>query len=119
MTFEKLLLESIDESLAYLGKQAKQAVYFHLKNTYALSEDNIPYRIEDFTEAIEDIFQAGAKMLEIKIMEILFAKMGQGYVSIDEPESWEFINYVYALRNRGLCFSLSPPLYRPQKKCDL
>ena len=107
MTFENLLLESIDEGLACLGEQTKQAVYQHLKNKYSLNKQDIPYIIEDFTDAIEDIFQAAAKLLEIKIMKILFTKMGDVNVPIENPESWEFTNYIYAIRNRGLLPQLS------------
>jgi hypothetical protein len=108
MTFENVLLEAIDEGLSCLGEQTKQAVYVHLKNKYALSKKDIPYRVEDFTEALEDTFQVGAKLLEIKIMKILFAKMGCGYIRMEKPECLEFTNYVYALRNRALCSVLSP-----------
>jgi hypothetical protein len=118
MIFEEVLLEAIDEGLACLGEQAKQAVYSHLKNKYSLSKKDIPYRIEDFTEALEDTFQAGAKLLEIKIMKILFAKVGHGYVPMEKPESLEFSSYAYALRNRGLCFLLLPALAQPQRKCE-
>ena len=107
MTFENLLLESIDEGLACLGEQTKQAVYQHLKTKYSLSKQDIPYIIEDFTDALEDIFQVAAKLLEIKIMKILFRKMGDVNVSIDNPENWEFTNYIYALRNRDLLPRLS------------
>jgi hypothetical protein len=117
MTFEDLFLEAIDEGLSFLGEQTKQSIYSHLKNKYALSKQEIPYRIEDFTEALEDTFQAGAKLLEIKIMKILFVKMGHGYVPIDRPECLEFTNYVYALRNRGLCSVLSLAFCQPQRKC--
>jgi len=113
MTFENVLLESIDEGFDCLGEQAKQAVYFHLKNKYSLSKQDIPYRIEDFTNAIEDIFQMGAKLLEIKIIKILFAKIGEGYVPMEKPESLEFSSYISALRNRSLCFLLSPALCQP------
>jgi hypothetical protein len=119
MTFENVLLESIDEGLDCLGEQTKQAVYLHLKNKYALCKQEIPYRIEDFTEALEDTFQAGAKLLEIKIMKILFVKMGHGYVPIDRSECLEFTNYVYALRNSGSCSVLSPTSRQPKRKCAL
>jgi hypothetical protein len=108
MTFENLLLEAIDEGLTCLGEQTKQSVYLNLKNRYSLSKKDIPYRIEDFTLALEDIFQAGAVLLEIKIMKILFAKVGYGYIRLERTESLDFTNYIYALRNMGLCFSLSP-----------
>lgn len=107
MTFENLLLESIDESLDCLGEQTKKAVYQHLKNKYQLSKQDIPYIIEDFTDAIEDIFQAAAKLLEIKIMKTLFTKIGDVNVPIDDPKSWEFTNYIYALRKRDLLPRLS------------
>ena len=107
MTFENILLESIDEGLDCLGEQTKKTVYQHLKNKYSLSKQDIPYIIEDFTDAIEDIFQAAAKLLEIKIMKILFQKIGDVNVPIDDPESWEFTNYIYTLRDRGLLPQLS------------
>lgn len=119
MTFEQVLLEAIDEGLACLGEEAKQAVYLHLKTNYALDRQDIPYRIEDFAEAIEETFQAGAGLLEIKIMKNLFAKVGNGYVSLESPESLEFTSYVYALRNSGFCSSLSYSFCQPQKKCGL
>jgi len=119
MTFEDVLLEAIDEGLSCLGEQVKQSVYLHLKNKFNVSKHDIPYMIEDFTEAIEDTFQAGAKLLEIKIMKILFAKVGCGYVRMETHESLEFTSYVYALRNRGLCHCISPTFCQPQRKRKL
>ena len=114
MIFEKVLLESIDEGLGCLGEKTKQAVYLHLKNNYSLSKEDIPYRIEDFTSAIENIFQKGALLLEIKIMKLLFAKIGHRYIRMEKPDSLEFASYVYALRNSSLCGRLSSALYQPQ-----
>jgi hypothetical protein len=114
MTFEKLLLESIDEGLDCLGEKTKQAVYSHLKNTYSLSKEDIPYRIEDFTAAIENTFQKGALLLEIKIMKVLFAKIGYRYIRMEKPENLQFASYVHALRNSGLCCRSPPALYQLQ-----
>jgi len=119
MTFEEVLVEAIDEGLNCLGEQTKQAIYLHLKNKYSLNKQDLPYKIEDFTEALDDTFQAGAKLLEIKIMKILFAKVGQGYVPLEKPESLEFSSYVYALRNRGSRFLLLMGLCQPQRKYEL
>ncbi|MBN1784810.1 MAG: hypothetical protein JW815_03645 [Candidatus Bathyarchaeota archaeon] len=101
MIFEKVLLESIDEGLGWLGENTKQAVYLHLKNNYSLSKEDIPYRIENFTAAIENTFQKGALLLEIKIMKVLFAKIGYRYINIENPENLQFASYVYALKNSG------------------
>ena len=110
MKFEEALLESIDESLARLGEQTKQAIYFHLKNKYSLNKQEIPYRIEDFTAALEETFQEGAGLVEIQIMKILYGKVGPGYVPIQKPESLEFRRYIHLLRNCESYFSISPAL---------
>ena len=114
MIFEKVLLESIEEGLDCLGEKTKQAIYLHLKNNYSLNKKDIPYRIEDFTAAIENTFQKGALLLEIKIMKVLFAKIGYRYIRMEKPESLEFASYVYALRNSGLCCQSSSALYQSQ-----
>jgi len=114
MIFEKVLLESIDEGLGFLGEQTKQAVYLHLKNNYSLNKEDIPYRIKDFTAAIENTFQKGALLLEIKIMKVLFAKTGYRYIGMEKVESLEFASYVYALRNSGLWCRPSPALCKLQ-----
>ena len=110
MTFEKVLLDAIDEGLHSLGEETKQAFYSHLKNQHSLTKQDIPYRIEDFTQALEDVFQVGAKLLEIEILKILYSKLGPGYVPLERPENFEFSSYVYALRNRESCFSFSTAL---------
>lgn len=102
MNFEKFLLEAVDESLSWLGESAKQTIYFHLETEYNISKQDIPYRIEDFTEAIEDIFGLGAKLLEIKIMKNLFTKMGYLQPHFHTQQSLEFIKYIESARNHGI-----------------
>jgi hypothetical protein len=68
MSFEELLLEAIDEGFSWLGESEKQTIYFYLEKKYKISKRDIPFRIEDFAEAIEDIFGLGAKLLEIRII---------------------------------------------------
>jgi len=48
--FEKLLIEAVDEALASLGESAKQSIYFHLENKFKIAKNEIPYRLEDFTD---------------------------------------------------------------------
>ena len=117
MKFEKILLESIDEGLDCLGEPAKQAIYFQLKNKYALNKQDIPDRIKIFTKAIEDIFQTGALLLEIKIMKILFNKIGQGNVVIDNTECLDFASYVYALKTKGCASCCHLPLSNYKNWC--
>ena len=100
MSFEKLLLEAIDEGLSSLGETSKQAIYFHLEKNYKLTKQGIPFRIEDFTEAIENIFGVGAKVLEIRIMKNLFKNMGYPfpYFRPCTHEYLEFTKYIKSAR---------------------
>jgi len=74
--FNRLLLEAIDEGLSSIGESSKQAIYFHLEKAFKVKRQEIPYRIEDFTAAIEKIFGLGANFLEILIMKRLYEKVG-------------------------------------------
>jgi hypothetical protein len=77
--FDSILLESIDQALLSLGENAKSAVYFHLTTKFAISGHNIPDRIDDFSEAIDQIFGRGARQLEILILKILNQKIDCAY----------------------------------------
>jgi len=100
-SFEKLLLEAVDEGLSSLGDSAKHAIYFHLKNTFNISKRDIPFKIEDFVDALEKIFGFGAKPIEILIMKRLYEKVG-GAVEYPEHENLVFTEYVAAARQSFL-----------------
>ncbi len=72
--FSTILLESIDEAFLTLGNQTKSLLYFYLETRFAISKQDIPARIGDFSEAIEQIFGSGAQNLEILIMKFLNEK---------------------------------------------
>jgi len=92
--FEEFLLEAIDEGLSLFGESAKQAVYCHLGKTFKITRQDIPYRLEEFTDAIEGIFGAGAKILEIQIMKCLFKKVGHTFKNYPRPKDLTFTEYV-------------------------
>ena len=96
--FEKLLLEAIDEGLDVLGESSKQVVYFNLEKTFMMNRLDIPYRIEEFTDAIERIFGTGAKILEIQIMKCLFKKADYPLKYCPQQKSLEFAEYVEAVK---------------------
>ena len=74
-SFQKILLEVIDETLLNLGETVKTSIYFHLKNSFNIKRQDIPHKIEDFSEALEQMFGVGAKYLEISFMKSLHAKI--------------------------------------------
>lgn len=74
-SFDDLLLEAIDEAFSSLGESVKVAIYFHLENTFGITKNDIPSRIADFSDALEKIFGAGARHLEILFMKNLHPKI--------------------------------------------
>jgi hypothetical protein len=75
--FEKILLESVDEGLSSLGQSSRRAIYFHLEKSFNVKKQEIPFKIEVFSDAIEKIFGRGANFLEIVIIKRLHKKTGE------------------------------------------
>jgi hypothetical protein len=100
-SFEKLLLEAVDEGLSSLCSSSKQAVYSLLENMFNISKRNIPYKIEEFADALEKIFGLGAKPIEILIIRRLNEKVG-GVVEYPQHKELVFAEYVAAARQSFL-----------------
>ena len=98
MDFEELLMEAIDEGLSLLGESSKQVVYCYLEKTFKMNRLDIPYRIEEFIDAIERIFGTGAKILEIQIMKCLFKRVEYSIKNYSDPKNLTFIEYVAAVK---------------------
>ncbi len=73
--FNDLLLEAIDESLASLGENVKTAVYFYLETSFKIERQEIPERIAEFSDALDRIFNLGARHLELLFMRTLHSKI--------------------------------------------
>ena len=80
-SFFKMLGEAIDEAFSSLGESARDAIYFHLEKSFGIRNSEIPYRIDDFSNALEKIFGPGARHLEIMFMKNLYAKVKIDYQS--------------------------------------
>lgn len=96
-SFDKLLLEAMDEALASLGESARQAIYFHLEKRFKIRKSEIPYRISEFTEGLEKIFGFGAQFIEILVMKRLHEKIGEP-LEWDKKKELVFAEYVVAAR---------------------
>ena len=73
--FDDILLEAIDEALISLGENVKTAVYFHLATSFNIERQEIPERIAEFSDALERIFNLGARHLEVLFMRSLHSKI--------------------------------------------
>jgi len=92
------MIEAVDEVFSSIGHSCKQAIYFRLENTFKIKKQEIPLKIEDFANAIEQIFGIGAKFIEMKIIEVLHEKT-QDFVYFPEKEDLVFTEYVAGLRS--------------------
>lgn len=78
-SFCDTLLEAIDEAFSSLGESSKTAIYFHLENSMGIKKQEIPFRIDDFQNALEKIFGLGARLLEILFVKNLHGKIKTTY----------------------------------------
>ncbi len=95
--FETAMTEAIDEGFSLFGHSTKQDIYFHLENTFKIKKQEIPCKIEEFADAIEQIFGAGAKLVEIRIIEALHER-NKDFVHLPKKGNLEFTDYVVNLR---------------------
>jgi hypothetical protein len=106
-TFNKLLLEAVDDALSSLGESAKLSIYFHLENRFKVAKNEIPYRLQDFADGLEKIFGLGAHFIEILIMKNLFEKVGQP-LEWSENKELSFVEYVAAAKQSFLKKNVKP-----------
>ncbi len=97
-SFETALLDAVDESFAPFGRFGKQVIYLHLENTFKIKKQEIPCKIEEFADAIEQIFGTGAKLIEIRIIEALHER-NQNFVHFPKKGQLAFAEYVDDLRS--------------------
>jgi hypothetical protein len=94
--FEAVILEAVDEIFSSFGDSSKKAIYFQLEKTFKIKKTQIPLKIEDFAHAIEQIFGAGAKFIELRIIETLHRKT-PNFVYFPKMDDVLFTEYVTGL----------------------
>jgi hypothetical protein len=76
----------------------------HLEKNFKIKKQDIPNKFEEFTNALEEIFGPGAKLLEIQIIKHLYEKVGNDFEYFPEKDELLFTDYVEAcmrsFRNR-------------------
>jgi hypothetical protein len=73
--FQKTFLEAVEEGLSSLGESPKQAILFHLENSFKIRREEIPRNLTEFRKALERIFGPGTPYLEKLILKKLYAKL--------------------------------------------
>ena len=96
-SFDAIITETVDEIFSSFGHTCKQALYFQLEKTFKIKKQEIPLKIEDFADAMEQIFGIGAKIIETKMIEMLHKK-AKDFVYFPKNEDLVFTEYVASLR---------------------
>lgn len=79
--FDQILLDSIDEALCILSESVKTSIYFHLWDKFEIKKQEIPNKLDEFSDALESIFGIGARQLEILFMKSLYSKISLEFKS--------------------------------------
>ena len=91
------IMEAVDESLTAFGESVKQVIYYQLENSYHVRKQDIPRRIEEFVKTVEGIFGIGARLIEMKILETLYAR-AKSFAYFPEGKDLVFKDYVQSVR---------------------
>jgi hypothetical protein len=90
-TSSSVLLQAIDEGLLVLGERVRYAIYYHIESKSHLRRQEIPFRVQAFHEALQDIFGAGSEVIEKLIARSLYRKIG---LSFKAHRNWTLVDYI-------------------------
>jgi len=98
--FEKILLETIDESMVQVfGNTSTGVIYNFIEGNHDLKKEDIPENLEIFSSILEKMFGFGATFLEKLVLKKLYMKLGLKY---EEKEGYKFLDYIKELKSRVL-----------------
>jgi hypothetical protein len=95
--FENTLIGAIDESLSLFKNLDKQEIYAYLENAFNIRKQEIPCKIEEVTDAMNQMFGIGAKLIEIKIIETVHKSIPE-FIFTPKGSAIIFEEYVASLR---------------------
>jgi hypothetical protein len=95
--FNAAIIEAVEESFSLFSTPVKEAAYLHLEKAFKIKKQEIPSRIEDFADAMEQMFGVGAKLIQIRIIEALHKKI-KGFMFFPKKGDVDFKEYVASLR---------------------
>jgi hypothetical protein len=94
--FEKSLIKTIDLQLKQVfGEAGTSVIYDYLQNALSLRQEEIPKKLEVFTEGLDRFLSSGARVIEKVILDGLYSDFGQEF---EFKEGYTFVDYIDALR---------------------
>ncbi len=70
-----IIIEAFDESFALFINSKKFNIFIYLEEKYGITKQNIPENINKIVNILEQLFGSGAKLIEIKIIELIHKKI--------------------------------------------
>ncbi len=95
--FETILIEAVDDVFSSFGTLCKKALYSQLEKTFKIKKHEIPAKVPEFGRAIEQIFGAGARFIEMRIIATLHEKT-PNFIYSPSMEDLVFEEYVESMR---------------------
>jgi hypothetical protein len=68
------LIEAVNESFSLFGKSGQRTIYALLEKTCGIRKNDIPKKINTFSEALHQCLGSGAQIIEMHIIEALHEK---------------------------------------------
>jgi len=91
-SFERLLLESLDDALTDLfGENSKKVIYISLKSEHGIAREEIPDRLADFDLALREMFGRSSRALHRVIVKSLYSRM---HLEFFERPDYGLLDYV-------------------------
>ncbi len=96
--FDLAIIETVDESFSSFKNLNKEVIYRRLENSFKIKKEEIPFKIEVFADAVEQIFGLAAKLIEIRIIEAL-CKRFPDFIFLPKEDNIDFREYAISLRD--------------------
>ena len=98
-SFDRLLLESIDQALAdLLGSRNRDLIYDHLATHYSYGREGIPQNIDAFYSFLEQTFASASRVVGKTIMRRFYERMGWQF----QEKGWfQFIDCLHSAKRRA------------------
>jgi hypothetical protein len=94
--FEKSLSKTIDVQLKQVfGESGALVIYQYLESTLSLRQEDIPRKLEEFSEGLDRFLSSGARVVEKVILDGLYSDFGQEF---QFREGYDFVDYVNELK---------------------
>jgi hypothetical protein len=94
--FEKSLIRTIDTQLKQVfGETGASVIYQYMQSTLSLRQEEIPSKLEAFSEGLDRFLNSGARVVEKVILDKLYSNFDQEF---QFKEGHNFVDYVKDLR---------------------